>query len=124
MTMASERVNGSISAGAAIAMGGTGASVAATGSVVGDAAAINASIVIATGADATKGVLLPAAQPGDTVWMFNNSASDLVVYPNTGAAICLTGTGLGTANTAYTHTAHKTVLYKMQSSTQWFVKVT
>lgn len=124
MTMATERVNGDISALAAITMGGRGATVTATGSTVADAASINASVVIAAGADNTKGVILPACQVGDEIWMFNNSASTLVVYPDTGAAICLTGSGLGTANTSYSHVTFVTIVYKRQSSTQWLIVVT
>lgn len=124
MTMALEAMGGGLSAGAVIALGGRGATLAATGSVQGDGAVPAASINIVTGADGTKGITLPAMNLGDEVWIFNNSASTLKVYPPTGSAITVTGTGLGTANAAYSHLTFKTVMYKCQSATQIFNIVT
>jgi hypothetical protein len=124
MTMAKEMLGGGVSAGQAAAMGGQGASLAAAGSAQGDATTVLVSITIATGADGTKGVILPAGNVGDEIWIFNNSASTLKVYPPTGAAISLNGTSLGVANTAFSHLTFKSAVYKCQSSTQWFVIVT
>lgn len=123
MALASEIMGGGTSAGQALAMGGTGASVAAAGSAATDATLITASIVIATAADGTKGIKLKGSI-GDEVWIFNNTASTLKVYPDTGAAITVTGTGLGTVDAAFSHLTFKTVLYKKQSATQWFCVVT
>ena len=124
MALAKEIMGGGLSAGQAQAIGGQGVSLAGTGTIQGDAAEIKSSIVIATGADGTVGIRLPAGQVGDEVWVFNNSASTLKVWPNVGAGITVTGTGLGTANSSYAHLTYKTVLYKMQSATQWFNVVT
>ena len=124
MAMAKEVMGGGFSAGQAQALGGQNGTIAAAGSTVTDATLIGASIAIISGADGTKGVVLPAGQVGDEIWLFNNSASTLKVYPNTGAGITVTGTGLGTADSVYSHLTYKTVLYKMQSATQWFIVVT
>ena len=124
MATAKEIMGGGFSAGQAQALGGQKNTLTATGSTVTDAALVNASICIVASADGTKGVVLPAGQVGDEIWLFNNSASTLKVYPNSGAGITVTGTGLGTADAAYSHLTYKTVLYKMQSATQWFIVVT
>lgn len=123
MALASEIMGGGTSAGQALAMGGTGASVAAAGTTATDATVITASIVIATAADGTKGIRLKGSI-GDEIWVFNNSASTLKVWPDSGAGITITGTGLGTADAAFSHLTFKTVLYKKQSATQWFIVVT
>ena len=124
MALAKEMMGGGISAGTAQAIGGQALTLAATGSTVADAALVKASNVIVSGGDGSVGVVLPAGQVGDEIWMFNNSGSTLKVYPNTGAGITVTGTGLGTADAVYSHLTYKTVVYKMQSATQWFCVVT
>lgn len=106
------------SAGQASALGGQFVTVAAAGSAQSNATPITASMCLVTAADGTKGVIL-AGQAGDEVWVQNSSASALPVYPPTGAAIAAPGTGLGTANAAYSHTAHAVVIYKCVSNTQW-----
>ena len=105
--------------GVASSLGGAFANVTATGSVQGDAALLGASMTVVASADGTKGVILPAGQAGDEAWVFNNAASTLKVYPPTGAAISVSGTGLGSANTAFSHLTFKVSLYKCLSSTQW-----
>jgi hypothetical protein len=123
MTTAKEIMGGGFSAGQAAALGGgfNTPGVAATGSVQGNAAVLPlTALQIVTGADGTKGVILPAATTGDEILIFNNSASTLNVYPPTGAAIAVVGTGLGTANTAFSHLTFKYVQYNCASSTQWF----
>lgn len=124
MALAKEMMGGGISSGTAQAIGGQALTLAATGSTVADAALVKASNVIVSGGDGSVGVVLPAGQVGDEIWMFNNSGSTLKVYPNTGAGITVTGTGLGTADAVYSHLTYKTVVYKMQSATQWFIVVT
>ena len=124
MSLATEMMGGGISAGQAQAINGQGASIAAAGSVQGDGTLINVGTSIITGANGTVGVTLPAGLVGDEVMLFNNSASTLKVWPPVGAAIAVPGTGLGTANAAFSHLTFKTVIYKCQSSTQWFPNVT
>lgn len=67
---------------------GTQATVAATGSSQSDAALLTASDVKVTGADGTKGVILPSdAQVGDTFFVCNVAGSGLNVYPPSGESI-------------------------------------
>ncbi len=59
-----------------------GGTVAATGTVQADAAPILSRVIVVTGADAAKGVLLPAAKAGATVFLKNNAAAVLKVWPS------------------------------------------
>lgn len=120
MTFAKNLMGAGFSAGQAAAVGGNiNLSLAAAGSAQSDATLIKASLCVATGADGTKGVILPLVQPGDSVLIFNNSASTLKVYPPTGAAIAVPGTGQGSANSAYSQVTYSTTQYTCVSSTQW-----
>lgn len=124
MALSANVMRGGFAAGQATAIGGTKfASIAAAGSVQGDGTAVATDAAIVTAADGTKGVTLPAAQPGDSVTLFNNSGSTLKVYPPTGAAIAVPGTGVGSANAAFSQLTYKTVTYLCISSTQWFPTV-
>lgn len=119
MAMAKEMMGGGLSAGQALAIGGGYSALAALGSSQATAAPITASMTIVSGADGTKGVILPAGQVGDVVWVFNNSGSTCPVYPDAGAAIAVAGTGLGTANAAFSQLTYKTTIYINVSSAQW-----
>lgn len=119
MAYAKELVGGAISPGSAIVFGGQYAAVVAAGSAQGDATLVGSSMAIVTGADGTKGVILLAAQVGDSVDIFNNSGSTLKVYPDSGAAIVVNGTGLGSANAAFSQLTYKSTTYKKVTSTQW-----
>jgi len=106
------------------AVGGTvNTAIAAAGSTQANATTVNADLGIVTGADGTKGVIL-AGQAGDSVTLFNNSGSTLKVYPPSGAAIAVPGTGLGTGDAAFSHLTYKTVTYVCLSATQWLPTVT
>jgi hypothetical protein len=118
MAYASELVGVGMSPGTASGIGGTYGAVTAAGSTQATAAPINASMAVVASADGTKGAIL-VGQVGDEVWVFNNSASTLKVYPPTGAAIAVVGTGLGTANSAFSQLTYKTTIYKCLTSTQW-----
>lgn len=61
--------------------------VAAAGSIQGDAAALSEGFNFVTGADDTKGVLLPAAVAGMRVIIKVDTGNDLKVWPATGDAI-------------------------------------
>ena len=124
MSFAYECMQGGLSAGTAKALGGHGASGAAAGTSQATGTVPKSSILIATGADGTKGITLPAMEIGDECWVFNNSGSTLKVYPPSGSAIPVTGTGLGTADAAYSLLTYKTGLFKCQSATQLFLIVT
>jgi len=109
--------------GQAQAMGGQYGALAALGSTQTDAALVVSSLGVISGADGTKGIILPAVEPGSTCTLFNNSGSTLKVYPNTGSAICVPGTGLGSANAAFSHLTYKNAIYTCITSTQWLVNV-
>ncbi len=68
---------------------GATATVAATGSVQGDAAALSPGFNLVTGADATVGVRLPAGVDGMEVTVKNRDSDNAIlkVYPATGGAI-------------------------------------
>lgn len=118
-----EMVQGGLSSVQAQAVGGGYADIVAAGSVQGDGTTVAVSSTIVTAADGTKGVTL-SGDVGDEIWMFNNAASTLKVYPDTGAAINVTGTGTGTVNAAFSHLTFKVCVYKKVTSTKWLVIVT
>ena len=118
MAYAKELVGCGMSPGEASGIGGQYNAVTALGSAQASAAPLTASMSVVAGADGTKGVILQG-QVGDEVWVFNNSASTLKVYPPTGAAIAVAGTGLGTGNAAFSQLTYKTTIYKCLTSTQW-----
>jgi hypothetical protein len=122
MPLARNMMAAGIPAVTAQGINGTFGTVAATGSVQGDAALVQYGFGIVTAADGTKGVILPAGQPGDWIQIVNNSASSLRVYPPSGAAITVPGTSLGSANAAYTHTTFAVCTYRCFSATQWSVQ--
>lgn len=124
MAQAKNIMGGGFSAIAADAINGTTGTVAATGSTNANAALIGFDTGIVTAADGTKGVILPAGQSGDMVEFFNNAGSTLKVYPPSGAAISVAGTGLGSADAAFSHLTYKYATYRCYSSTQWFANVT
>lgn len=92
-------------------------SVTAAGSTQTDATQIVASKNIVAGADGTKGVILPAVGQGYCT-IFNNAGSALKVWPPVGAAIATSGTGLGSANAAYSLAANTYAYFEWTSSTQ------
>lgn len=61
--------------------------VTAAGSAQGDAAALSEGLNVVTGADGTKGVILPTAEAGMIVYIKGDTAGVLKVYPAAGAAI-------------------------------------
>ena len=121
MATARERMNGGhMSAYDAKGVEGGYSTVAATGSAIGDAALVSSmgSNCVVTAADGTKGVAVNG-EIGDSYWLFNNSGSNLKVYPESTAAICVVGTGLGSAGAALTVATYKTVILKKITATQW-----
>ena len=103
-------------------LGGQYVTVAATGSTISNSTVLGASMAVVTGADGTKGVNLPQGIPGDEQWVYNSSASALVVWPgNANTAIEVPGTGLGSAAASVQIAARQSALYKLVTSTQWLV---
>ncbi len=126
MAFAKELMGLGFSGGQASGIGGGYAGVVAAGAGTdnSDATLIQAGSNVVTAADGTKGVVLPACEVGAETWIFNNSGSTLKLWPDTGAAIPVTGTGLGTASASYSLLTYKTAHLKRVTSTQWLMVVT
>lgn len=93
------------------------ATVAAAGSTAADAAALSAQVTTVTGADATKGVILPAGdgELGTVLVVYSSAATNaLKVYPPDGESI-----NAGAADAAVSLVAQKPALFVRVSSTQW-----
>jgi hypothetical protein len=125
MALAKELLGLGFSAGQASGIGGQYASITAAGAGTdnSDATAIKASMTVIAGADGTKGAVLPACEVGGEIWLFNNAGSTCKLWPDTGAAICVPGTGLGTVNAAFSFLTYKTALLKRVTSTQWLINI-
>lgn len=118
MAFAKELTGSGFPGNQAIAIGGGYGTLAATGSTIADAAPVTASMTVVSGADGTKGVILPLAQVGDECTLFNNSGSTLKVWPQSTAAISVAGTGLGTAAASFSQLTYKATQYKWFTPTQ------
>lgn len=92
-----------------------GAAVAAAGSVQGDATQLLEGFQVVTGADATKGVLLPVAVAGMLCIIKGTTAAVLKVWPATGAAINAIA-----ANGSISVASLAPVIFIADSTTQWF----
>ncbi len=92
---------------------GVPTTVAAAGSTAGDATLVTGRVTLVTGADATKGVILPADSIGVSRIVHNSSASALKVWPPTGAAI-----NTGSVDAANSLAAGLTATYVTYSATQ------
>lgn len=94
---------------------GTVKTVAAAGSAQGDAAALTGKVNIVTGSDGTKGVILPSAQAGLEVTVYNSVATNgLKVYPATSDDI-----NDGTVNAAVTIEGKTMAIFKALDATTW-----
>jgi hypothetical protein len=92
------------------------ATLAALGSVQGDAAAIVSKATYVTASDATKGVILPASPTaGDQYVVLNTAAAVLKVYPGTGDAINNIA-----ANGAASVAADASLFCIATSASQWY----
>lgn len=92
------------------------ASVAAAGTNQGTAAALSEGINVVTGADDTKGVVLPTAVAGMVVIVKNTvSGKTLKLYPASGAAVNAVA-----ANGSYDLGSVLSTLLVASSTTQWY----
>jgi predicted RecA/RadA family phage recombinase len=93
------------------------ATVAATGSTQGDAAAIADGFTLVTAADGTKGVKLPAAAAGALCLVKNADAANAIlkVYPDTGDAINALA-----ANAALSMAAKTSAVFVAFDATTWY----
>lgn len=130
VSAASASVSGAVSAGSVTATSVSGTTVTASGSLViksatvaaaganqGNAAAVTAGFTLVTGADAAKGVVLPAASAGLVVIIKNADAANAVlkVYPASGDAI-----NALSANASYDMAAKTSMLLVAYDATTWY----
>jgi hypothetical protein len=104
-------VTGTVSGG----LKGPVSAVVAAGGNVGTANAVVAGLNVVTGADGTKGVVLPVAVAGTTVKIANNGGSNLKVYPQIGSTV-----NQAAANTALVMAANTAVDSIAFNTTAWF----
>ena len=100
---------------------GTGAlnistqTLAAAGSAQGDAGTITGQLVFVTGADATKGVILPTVTNGKFIIVVNTANAVLKIYPASGEKI-----QGGTANANISLAAYSVFLCGYKASGDWY----
>lgn len=101
-------------------LSGDAAAVTPAGSSQSDGTAITAKINVITGADGTKGVVLPAGDGDTAVYLLYSATATNAckVYPPTGGSI-----NAGAANAAFSMTAQKPTLFVRVSSTQWLAQM-
>lgn len=92
------------------------ATLAAAGSVQGDATAITGltPFVVSTGGDGAVGSILPAAIAGTQITIYNSAAGGVKVYPASGGTI-----NGGSANAAVTVAAKGLLRLTATSATNW-----
>ncbi len=90
--------------------------VTAAGSAIGDAAQLSQGLNVVTGADGTKGVILPTAVAGMQVYVKGVTAGVLKVYPKTGATI----NALSASAAISLASGATPAIFVASSSTQWY----
>lgn len=108
-------VTAGLVAAASASTGTANGTVAAAGSVQGDAAAIASDICVVTGADGTKGAILPPGVAGMQILVKNNTAAVLKIYPGTSAAV-----NALSANAAISMASLTCAIFAATSATQWY----
>jgi hypothetical protein len=92
------------------------ASVAATGTTAANAATLTLSALnCVSAADATKGVVLPAAVEGAVVWVKNEAAAVLKIWPATGDQV-----NAVTVDGAFSIAASTSVCLIAKNATTWY----
>lgn len=115
MSLATDIVQGGFSAGQAKAIGGqVNATVTAAGSSRTDATLIKATNTICSTVAASTGVILPTAEIGSDVWIYNAGANALTIYPHTDGTI-----NQLTANSSISLATNTAVLLKRFSTIRW-----
>ena len=92
--------------------------VAAAGTTQANATGLTADFNEVTGADATKGVRLPPEVAGLEIFVSNQVAAILKVYPASGGKIDAAAT-----DAAFSQTANKNCVYRAVSATQWYAQL-
>lgn len=116
MGIAARMMRGGLSAGMAKSINGDiNSAVSAAGTTQGTATALQASINSVTTVAASSGVILPATEIGDDVWVYNGTATNaLTVYPDSGATINQLSSNFGVQLAPYTG-----AMFKRITSTAW-----
>lgn len=89
--------------------------LAAAGSAQGDAGTITGQLVFVTGADATKGVILPTVTNGKFIIVVNTANAVLKIYPASGEKI-----QGGTADANISLAAYSVFLCGYKASGDWY----
>ena len=89
--------------------------LAAAGSAQGNAGTITGQLVFVTGADATKGVILPTVTNGKFIIVVNTANAVLKIYPASGEKI-----QGGTANANISLAAYSVFLCGYKASGDWY----
>ena len=118
MAFATERMIAGMGAEAAKNLGGQYNTIAAAGNAIGNATVVTASLCVVTGATGGTGVILKG-EVGDEVTLYNNAGNTLLVYPESGGKITISGTGLGTTSAAVSLATYKSGRYVKVTTTQW-----
>lgn len=96
------------------------ATLAAAGTTAADAAVLTQQVQIVTGADATKGVALPAAGAAVGPYVIiNDAAARLLVYPVNGGNDNINGLA---EDAAFTMQGGEMAIFVPVSATQWYVR--
>ena len=90
--------------------------VAAAGSAITDATAATQKLIVATGADGTKGIKLPAGKTGDVFIVKNVANAVLKLYPAS-ASVAMNG---GTAGAAVSMAAYEMAIVFQNSATNCY----
>jgi len=89
--------------------------ISANGTTQAQATGLTTEINIVSTVNSGTGVRLPAAVAGTVVYITNNSANSLLVYPQTNGII-----NSQAANAAFTQGANATLQYMAPTTTQWY----
>lgn len=116
MAMVKEMMGGGCSAGQARAINGTVSSgVSGAGTTQATATALNAGHNVVTACADGAGVILPACEIGDEIYVFNAvSANNCAVYPDVGSTIAHLAT-----NIAAQLGPNRGAFFKRATSTTW-----
>ncbi len=116
MPLVRNQMGGGTSAGQAQALNGRAinSAITAAGTTQGTATAITADVNIVTTATSAQGVQLYNGIIGDSQEVFNNTSTDIRVYPPTGGNVNQLA-----ANSGFVLAPYTSVLVKKMTSTQW-----
>lgn len=115
LIVGSTDVTTTLAATASTSGGTASATVAATGSVITNAAAITADFTLVSAGDATTGVILPVATAARQLMVKNNANAVLKVYPQVNSTI-----NALSANSSISMAAFTCAIFKAYNTTAWY----